>query len=719
MRSITTTLGVSLLVACIAIAAPTSGALAQESQAPTFTSAQAELGKTAFTQSCVRCHGANLDDGEFGPALRGSAFKTHWAGRSVLELYTLTKNSMPPGATGQLGDDVYAQLIAYVLSANGFSASSRELPSSDAGLAAMVFPGEYNAGPDPRSGGPGGGLSPGVPLPPWPAKENPLQGFAPVSDALLASPPEQDWLLWRRTYDDAGFSPLKQINRQNVRRLHVAWSIALPPGPNEATPLVHDGVIFVYSYGDNVQAFNAATGDELWHYSRRLSAGVSATLQRSMALYQDKLFFATSDVAVAALDAKTGKLVWEQKIGDAKAGSRSTGGPLIVNGVVMQGTQGRAPGGQYIVGLDADTGKLLWRFNTIAQPGEPNGNSWNGLALEKRNGGSVWTAGSYDIAHGVALFGPAPTYDTGPMRFPVKQHGINNLALYTNATVALDPRTGKLVWDYQHVPNDQWDFDWAFERQVLTVPFNGHPQRMIVTSGKEALYDALDADSGKYLFSMDLGLQNLFTAIDPKSGAKTLDPERIPGSGRKMSVCPHAGGAKNWTPASFNPSSYTLYVPLIESCMDMIPVAAGERGALSTGVRWALRPPLQSDGKFGRLQAVDLQTRKTLWTVRQRAPQTSGVLDTAGGVLFAGAIDRYFTAYDDATGDVLWRTQLTDVPNSAPISFAVKGKQYVAVIAANGGPIPATFIPFTPEITIAAARSGAIFVFELEGEEHP
>jgi alcohol dehydrogenase (cytochrome c) len=718
MTSTTTRLGISILVAYVALAAP-AGALALESQAPTFTAAQAELGKMAYTQSCARCHGAHLDDGEFGPPLRGSAFKTHWAGRSVFELYSLTRRSMPPGATGQLGDDVYAQLIAYVLSANGFSGSARELPITETALSAMVFPGELNAGPDPRSGGPGGGLAPDVSLPPWPAQENPLQHFASVSDSLLANPPDQDWLLWRRTYDDGGFSPLRQITRQNVHRLHVAWSIALPPGPNEATPLVHDGVMFVYSYGDNVQAFNAATGDELWHYSRRLGPGVSATLQRNMALYRDKLYFATTDVSVVALDVKTGKLAWEQKIGDAQSGSRSTGGPLIVGGVLMQGTQGRAPGGQYIVGLDAETGKPLWRFNTIAQPGEPNGNSWNGLAREKRNGGSVWTAGSYDIAHGVALFGPAPTYDTGPMRYPVKQRGINNLALYTNATVALDPHTGKLVWDYQHVPNDQWDYDWAFERQVITVPFNGHAQRMIVTSGKEALYDALDADSGKYLFSMDLGLQNLFTAIDPKSGAKTLDPERIPGSGRVMSVCPHAGGAKNWTPASFNPSSYTLYVPLIESCMEMIPVAPGERGALSTGVRWALRPPQNSDGKYGRLQAVNLETRKTVWTVRQRAPQTSGVLDTAGGVLFAGAIDRFFTAYDDASGAVLWKTQLTDVPNTAPISFAVNGKQYVAVIAGNGGPIPATFIPFTPEITIAAARSGAIFVFELDDEDHP
>ncbi len=314
----------------------------------------------------------------------------------------------------------------------------------------------------------------------------------------------------------------------------------------------------------------------------------------------------------------------------------------------------------------------------------------------------------------LAFFGPAPTYDTGPLRDPTAKPGITNEALYTNATIALDPDTGKLAWYYQHVPNDQWDFDWAFERQLITLPVNGRDRRVLLTSGKEALYDALSVDErGKYLFSIDMGLQNIITGIDPKTGAKHIDPNLIPSREKAITVCPHAGAAKSWTPGSINPSTKVLYVPLVESCMDLIPVPLGQRGALSTGVNFTIRPRLDSDGRLGRIAAVNLETKKPLWTERQRAPQTTGVLDTAGGVLFAGALDRWLTAYDDATGKTLWREQLTDVPSSAPITYAVNGKQYVAMVVGFGSPQSITFAMLTPEIDLPVTRSSAIFVFAL------
>jgi alcohol dehydrogenase (cytochrome c) len=475
---------------------------------------------------------------------------------------------------------------------------------------------------------------------------------------------------------------------------------------------VHDGVIFVHSYNDHVQALDAATGDELWRYSRRLPSGTFGTVQRNIALYGDKLYLATSDGHVVALEMKTGRPVWEHQIGDGKT-SRVSGGPVVAKGLVMQGTLGRAPGGQYIVGLDAQTGRLLWRFNSIAQPGEPHGDSWNGVPIEKRTGGSVWTAGSYDADQNLVFFGPAPTYDTGPLRDLVKQRGVSNDALYTNSTVALDPHTGQLKWHYQHRPNDQWDLDWAFERQIITLPVDGRGRKLIITAGKEAIYDALDAHTGRYVFSIDLGLQNFVTAIDPKSGAKTIDPNLIPNRSRQITVCPHAGGAKNWLPGSYDPSTRIMYVPLVESCMDMIPVPEGERGALTSGVRWTVRPRPESDGRYGRLQAIDLETRKTVWIQRQRAPQSSGVLATAGGLVFAGALDRWFTAYDAGNGEPLWQVRLSDVPNSAPITYSVNGKQYIAVVVGYGGPQVATFPVLVPEIRMPAAPSSAIWVFEL------
>jgi PQQ-dependent dehydrogenase (methanol/ethanol family) len=565
--------------------------------------------------------------------------------------------------------------------------------------------------------GPAGNLSAGVTLPPAPKRISPLEKLTPVTDAALIKPSPADWLTWRRTYDDLGFSPLNQINKSNVGDLRVAWAWSLPNGPNEATPLVHDGVLFVHSFGDRVQALDATTGDLLWQYTRELPKDIQPSVKRHISIYGDRLFVPTSDVHIVALDIKTGKVVWDHQVGDFKDGFRMTGGPLVAKGKVMIGTGGRAAGGNYIVGLDAQTGQEAWRFNVIAKPGEPGGESWNGLPLEKRNGASVWTAGSYDPALNLAYFGPGQTYDTGPLLHRVNQPGISNDGLYTDSTIALNPDTGKLVWYFQHQPNDQWDLDWSFERHLLQLP--GVNKTVVVTGGKMAVFDALEADTGKYLFSMDMGLQNVVTAIDPKTGAKTINPNTIPGDGEAKMVCPHAGGAKIWLPSSYNAGTKLLYVPLNESCMDLIPVEPGGRANLSTGVRWTLRPRPDSDGKYGRIAAVNLETRKVVWTERQRAPQTTGVLATAGGVVFAGALDRTLKAYDDATGKELWKTRLNDVPNSSPITYTANGKQYIAMVVGNGGPQAASFTALVPEIQNPPDRNAAIWVFELPEKTGP
>jgi alcohol dehydrogenase (cytochrome c) len=564
----------------------------------------------------------------------------------------------------------------------------------------------------PVPAGPGGGLSPFATLPPPPASSV-LGKLTSVTDALLNNPPAGDWLTWRRTYDDMGFSPLKEIDRSNAGSLRVAWSWSLPPGASESTPLVHDGVLFVFGYGDRVQALDAATGDLLWHYARQLPKETQPTYKRNLALYGGKLFVPTSDLHMVALDVKTGRPVWDHAIADSKNFS-ITGGPLAAKGKVMQGVGGRAQGGNFIVALDANTGEEAWRFYTIARPGEPGGESWNGLPLEKRNGGSVWTAGSYDPQLNLAYFGVGQTYDTGPLLHPVNQPGVNNDGLYTDSTLAINPDTGKLAWHFQHVPNDQWDLDWAFERQLISLPVNGANKKLALTSGKMAIYDALDAETGKYAFSIDLGLQNVVTAIDPKTGAKTIDPKTVPGDGETKLVCPHAGGSKNWNPASYNPGTKMLYVPLVESCMDLIPVKSGERYSLSSGVRWAVRPRLDSDGKYGRIMAIELGSHNVIWTQRQRVPITTGVLATAGGVLFEGSMDRWFRARDDASGEVLWDIRLNDVPNSAPITYTANGKQYVAIVVGNGGAIPMTWASLIPDVQNPPDRGGAaIWAFEV------
>ena len=583
-------------------------------------------------------------------------------------------------------------------------------------LGAAVLLAQSQKGPDlpPIPNGPGGGLSPYATLPAPPSHASPLDKLTSVTDAQLINPPASDWLTWRRTYDDVGFSPLKQIDRGNAGNLRVAWSWSLANGANETTPLVHDGVLFAYGSGDKTQAIDAATGDLLWQYSRQLPKEIQAGVKRNLAIYGDKLLVPTSDVHMVALDIKTGRVIWDHALADYKTGYRLSGGPLAAKGKVMQGLGGQGPGGDLIVALDANTGEEAWRFHTIAQPGQPNGDSWNGLPLDKRSGGSVWTAGSYDPELNLAYFGVGQTYDTGPLLHPVNKPGVTNDALYTDCTLAFNPDTGKLVWYYQHVPNDQWDLDWAFERQLIPLPVNGATRKVALTSGKMAIYDALDAATGKYAFSIDLGLTNVVTAIDPKTGAKTINPKTLPGDGETKLVCPHAGGAKNWLPASYNPGSKMLYVPLVESCMDLIPVPSGQKGSLTSGVQWKVRPRLDSDGQYGRVMAVNLATHKVVWVERQRAPVTTGALDTAGGVVFEGSMDRWFRARDDANGKVLWRIRLNDVPNTAPISYSVNGKQYVAIVVGNGGAHPMTWAQLIPEIRTPPDRGGAaIWAFEL------
>ncbi len=683
-----------------------AGAFAQSVATPlSFTAAQAEQGQSVYAEQCASCHGRYLDDGQFGPPLTGVDFRARWGSRRLDALFTYLNTSMPPERPGSLGDTRYAELAAFIVQENGTQPGERALPADPDALKAMAAPNWPNVQ--------GGGIAPGVKIPPAPQRNNPLDRIRPVTEAMLYKVPDDDWLMWRRTYDAAGFSPLKQINRSNVKDLHVAWTWSLPSGANESTPIVHDGALFVHGYGDKVQALDAATGDLLWQYSRRLPKGIAPSVKRGLAIYGNRLFVPTSDTHIVALDAKTGHVIWDTEVADPNAGYRMTGGPLVARGKVMIGTTGRAEGGNLVAALDAETGKSLWRFYTIARPGERGGNSWNGLPLEKRNGGSVWIPGSYDPVQNLAFFAPGNTYDTGPLRTPAQQSGVTNDGLYLDSTLAINPDTGQLQWYFQHQNNGQWDLDWAFERLIAQLPVNGQVQSVVVTAGKQAIFDIVDTETGKYLSSFDLGLQNIVTAIDPKTGAKTVNLDLVPGDGKTKMICPHVGGGRGWLPTSYDPTTKILFVPIVEACMDLVPVAQGERGALSTGVRWTVRPRPESDGKYGRVQAINLETKKTVWSERQRAPVTTGTLVTGGGLVFAGWLDRTFAAHDAATGALVWKARLNDVPSSAPISYSVNGQQYIAVIVGPGGFQSNAYLPLVPEIQNPADHGAALWIFAV------
>ena len=266
-------------------------------------------------------------------------------------------------------------------------------------------------------------------------------------------------------------------------------------------------------------------------------------------------------------------------------------------------------------------------------------------------GASSWIPGSYDPELGLAFFGTAQTYNTGPLLDAMDLPDTNSDALYTDSTLAINPDNGELVWHFQHLPNDQWDLDWVYERILLKLPINGVDTTVVASAGKSGIHDILNAATGEYIGSIDPGMQNFITAIDPETGKRTIDPNRLPRRDKTVSVCPHADGTKNWMPSAYNPQNKMLYVPLMEICMDMVPVAEGERANLTSGVRWTGRPRPDSDGKYGRLQAINLETREPAWAHRQRAPRTSGVLATGGGLVFSGDLDRNMSAYDADTGE--------------------------------------------------------------------
>jgi len=513
-----------------------------------------------------------------------------------------------------------------------------------------------------------------------------LSRARPVSPAMLKTPAAGDWLHWGRTYDGQNFSPLTQIDRRTVKALAPAWRTPIQPGPSMPTPLVHDGVMFLQTSPDTVLALDAASGAVLWRRAYKPSGPSSQKM--GLAISGGRLFVPTSDLHVLALDARTGETLWDHEIAlSAPATSRGPfnlrSAPLIVGDKVIQGvTASGAPGGGFIVGLDIATGREAWRFHTIARPEEPGGNSWNGLALARRSGGSVWQQGTYDPELNLVYYGIGQTYDTGPLMKPSGAPGTTQDALYTDSTVALDPATGKLVWHFQHLPNDQWDLDWSFERQLATVDVAGKPRKVVMNIGKMGILDALDAATGAYLFSIDAGGQNVISAIDPKTGAKVIDPQRWPDKTRSTLICPNATGVRNWPSTTVNPRSQQLFLPVTQWCLTFGPPSGPGFTLLSSGVGFtpADHPDSAASGKMGRLQAMDLKGGKLGWRRDLDAPIASAVLSTAGGLVFAGDLDPALMAFDDRDGTLLWRAPLDNYPSSSVITYSVGKTQYVAVV---------------------------------------
>lgn len=673
----------------------------------TISAEQVARGQQVYQASCQSCHGGTLAGGPGGPALVGSAFRARWRTQASDALYTYIRERMPPMAGRSLPDAAYAAVTARILEANGVKTGDAPMPADAAKLAGLsldaALPVDKGARQEvkPRPVA----LEPdAVAVQVTRQRADQLAKLRPVTDDMLRNPPSGAWLQWRNTYDNHGFSTLDQVNRENVAGLQLAWSWEMGASSNEIAPLMHDGVIFAAG-GGRLQAIDASSGDLLWQYTRPEASGVI----RTIAIYGGLVYY-SAGVEVQAIDIHDGRLVWKTALASPKDGLYISTGPLVAKGKVYQGMGGcSAPyeGGCFVAALDAETGREVWRFRTIAKPGEPGGDSWNGAPLDQRFGASVWNPPTYDPALDLLFVGTGQTYHTTPLlQGKLGAKGASD-GLYTNSTLALRPDTGELVWYYQHMARDIWDLDWSYERTMAIQTIDGKPLRTVTTIGKLGIADTLDAATGRYIKSFQTGPQTLVKSIDPVTGAKTIAAGFTPVPDVEKTVCPSAFGGRNWPSTAFNPDSGVLFVPLNENCM----AHKWTPGPIfDIGFR-VIRTP-GSDGMVGRVQAVDMASGKTLWTRRERAPHTSAVLATAGGLIFEGTRDRWFRASDQQTGKVLWQVRLDGAINSFPITYSVNGIQYVAVTTGGTAPLEMFIAPLAPEIQTTSSAT-TLWTFRL------
>jgi alcohol dehydrogenase (cytochrome c) len=539
-----------------------------------------------------------------------------------------------------------------------------------------------------------------------------VKDFTPVTEAMLLNPQAADWPNWRRTVDGWGYSPLTQINKQNVHQLQLAWSWAMRPGQNQPTPLVVNGVMYLPNPGGGVQALDAATGELLWEYESAPAAGgpPRTSPMRNLAILGDKVYVAAPDARLIALDARTGAVRWDHQVADPKLGYSYSSGPIVVRRMIVAGINGCARYKDdvcFISAHDPESGKELWRTSTIARPGEPGGDTWGDLALTFRAGGDAWIPGSYDPKLNLIFWG---TSQAKPWtRFA---RGTDGDALYTNSTLAIDPVSGKIAWHYQHIPGETLDMDETFER--ILVDADGRAS--VFTMGKLGILWELDRQTGAFLSAHDLGYQNVVD-VDTRTGKVTYRAGMIPKPGVELEFCPSSTGFKSLRAMAYHPETQAFYIPLNLHCEqgtfnDNINRVVGGGG--SGGVRRRnLMHPARPDG-IGEFVAVHARSGKILWRHRTRTPPNTAALTAGGGLVVVGDWDRNFRVYDAANGKILFESRLSTSAHGFPIAYAVNGRQYIAMPVGGGGAQWATTVPgeLLPEKKTPPGGN-AIFVFAL------
>ena len=511
-------------------------------------------------------------------------------------------------------------------------------------------------------------------------------------------------------YNLQRFSPLTQINKDNAKNLVPVWNYSFADDRSEESqPLVYQGVLYVTTHNATM-AVDAKTGKQIWKSKidypaetpRVVCCGI---INRGAALFDGKVFRTTLDANVIALDAKTGKELWRQKAADIKEGYSMTVAPLVADGVVITGISGAEFGTRgFIDGWDPATGKHLWRTHTVPTPDEPGGDTWKGDTW-KLGGGSTWITGSYDPEQNTVFWGVG---NPGPFNAAVRP-GDN---LYTCSVLALDPKTGKMKWHFQFSPNNPFDYDAVAEMVLADMNVEGKPTKVLMNANRNGFFYVLDRSNGKLLAANPYVKVNWASSIDLKTGKPVeTDVTRDAREGKKVTVYPSILGGKNWQPMSFNPQTGLAYANTL--------VFGGhyktEPATYKAG-EWYLGMDLTDlwdwpEGPRGQLKAIDPMTGKTKWEQPSDIPRFSGVLSTAGGVVFSGKLTGEFEAFDADSGKNLWQFQTGSGIEGQPVTWQQDGVQYVAVTSGYGG----VYSLFSGDERLAnVPAGGSLWVFAVK-----
>jgi alcohol dehydrogenase (cytochrome c) len=509
-------------------------------------------------------------------------------------------------------------------------------------------------------------------------------------------------------YDRKSYSPLKQINKSNVKRLVPVWNASVMNDQGElAQPAIYNGVMYVIN-GKWTFAIDVETGRQIWRTPVKLEEGVtrSAFNRGAPVLYNGKLFRVTIDDHLLALQMQTGEELWNQKFADLKDGFYATGGPIIANGVLISGVAGgESTTRGFLIGWDPDTGKKLWTRYTIPAPGEPGSETWPKGDAWTQGGGPTWRSGSYDPQLDLVYWGTgnAEPYDPRP------REGLDSL--FTNSVLAIRPKTGEVACYYQYTPNDVYDVDATDEHVLADIQVGGQPRKVMIQANKNGFLYVLDRTNCKLIAAHPLTRVNWAARIDLATGRPVLtDIYKRFAAGEEVEIYPSRG--TNATAIAFNPNTGLIYasswdVPRLQK---LAPPKPAEHGKDSTGVI-ARQPEFKPGDVVGHFVAINPLTGEKKWEVPlTELPGSAGMLATGGGLVFTGKLTGEFVALDQDTGKTLWQFKTGSSVNSTAITYTHKGRQYVTVASGLGG------ILATRYAARKVPTGGSVWTFAVQSE---